>query len=167
MRKAVELTPDILKKLIHYDPETGVFTRISGGRKCDRGVIAGGFAGAGYLTTTVGGRKYYLSRLAWMYVHGRWPAADIDHVNRNKTDNRLVNLREATRSENLRNVVRWKDNTSGETGIYWNKSKQKWFLRLSVQRKCIWGGMHDTLEQAVAKKQEMVREYYGEFAPNG
>lgn len=99
------LTAERLRELLTYDPETGEFRwRYTRGCRA-RGQIAGTVTCLGYLTIAIDGRKYKAHRLAWLHVHGEWPYPEIDHINRIKLDNRLVNLRRATRAENNANRV--------------------------------------------------------------
>jgi len=79
----------------------------------------------GYYRVFINGRGYSLARLAWYISNGAWPIEEIDHINRNRIDNRLTNLREVSRAENARNV--WKSaNTTGVANIYWCKRERKY-----------------------------------------
>lgn len=93
-----------LKELLHYDPNTGIFTwRVNRrGRFARKGSVAGTVDFNGYIAMGVDNRRYYAHRLAWLYVFGYYPPEDTDHINEIKTDNRIVNLRCASRSENMR-----------------------------------------------------------------
>ena len=103
------LTQDELKALVSYDPETGVFVRhvYPVNTKHRMGMQIGGADSYGYLRAKINRRIYKLHHLAWLYVYGEWPSSEIDHINRIKTDNRISNLRLATRSEQVRNSRRW------------------------------------------------------------
>ncbi len=90
------LTQAELKAVLHYDPETGIFTRY-GHNKC------GSKTYQGYIGIGIKRKTYYAHRLAWLYMTGVWPSKEIDHKNRIRDDNRWVNLREATRSMQSRN----------------------------------------------------------------
>src|SRR5262245_25274183 len=98
------LSHNRLLELLHYDPSTGIFRRRrKDGRLSARPV---GHCSHGYVQVGVAGRTYRAHRLAWFYVHGRWPISQIDHINRIRNDNRLTNLREASAPQNAWNAVR-------------------------------------------------------------
>lgn len=156
------LTQDLLKTLLHYDPQTGHFTWKTdrpGGR-----VKAGDRAGtthySGYRYVTVAGATVTEHRLAWFYTHGLWPCDDLDHINRVRHDNRLDNLREATRSENCQNQPIRKSNKSGVTGVYYHKVSGKWVATINANKKQLHLGVYDTLEEAVQVRRDAEREYY-------
>jgi hypothetical protein len=126
------ITAEHLRELLHYDPETGVFTWIMRGpgrRLCG---TVGSVNPLGYQRIAINRRYYQAHRLAWLYVHGEWPVGDIDHINGDPGDNRIANLRPATRSQNLANSKRRKNNTSGYKGVSWNKQARKWHARIGV-----------------------------------
>lgn len=121
-----ELTQSRLKELLAYDPATGVFTWRISGHGVSVGKIAGCLAATGYRRIRIDSRNYQSHRLAWLYMTGDWPAAEIDHINGVRDDNRLTNLREATRKENSQNLGISPKNTSGFPGVHWNKQRRKW-----------------------------------------
>jgi hypothetical protein len=116
-----ELTQARLKELLHYDPETGVFTRkFRWGESRDIGSVIGYKTDRGYVEIVLDSTKYRAHRLAWFYVHGVWPSAEIDHRDTDRANNRLTNLREATGFENHQNERRArKNNKSGYLGVCW------------------------------------------------
>lgn len=126
IRKPETMTQAELMEALHYDPATGVFTWRSspGMRRVRVGSPAGGGKKTGYRVITVYGRKYAAHRLAWLYVTGNWPVADIDHRNRQRDDNRIHNLREATRMQNAQNRKPRAGAASGFTGV--SLSGGKW-----------------------------------------
>jgi len=129
------LTQKKLKKLLHYNQDTGEFTwRVNrGGNRS--GTVAGSMNGSGYILIQIDGKSYKAHRLAWLYEHGAWPPADMDHINHIRTDNRLDNLRPVTRSENMRNASKYSHNSSGVTGVHWHKDCKKWRAFISVDGK--------------------------------
>lgn len=99
------LTQERLKELLHYDPETGIFTRLkrANGRNGNVGDVIGSLNGAGYYIMQIDHVIYLAHRLAWLYVTGAWPAHQIDHKNSIRSDNRFENLRDVTPFENMQN----------------------------------------------------------------
>ena len=96
------LTAERARELLHYDPETGVFTwrvRVSS-RKLAGSVAGGFFATVRYRRITVDRKTYREHRLAWLYSYGRFPEQDLDHIDCDPSNNRLANLREADKSQN-------------------------------------------------------------------
>ncbi len=116
---SITLTQARLKELLHYDPETGVFTWLVRTSTCIRvGDIAGYRDGDGYLRIGICGGQYRAHRLAWLYMTGKWPIDQIDHKNAVKNDNRWKNLREATcaiNNQNKRKALR--NNRTGFLGV--------------------------------------------------
>lgn len=153
-----------LRELLHYNPETGTFTRrVSAG-----GRLAGSVAGNidisnGYVRIGIDNRRHYAHRLAYQYVYGEVPPTEIDHVNGDRVDNRICNLRLATRSENNMNSVKRVNNTSGVVGVSWNKARSKWMAFVTHERKKIYLGIFDTIEEASAVRDAKARDLYGEF----
>ncbi len=124
-----------LREVLDYDQSTGVFRWKLRGKIVAAGSIAGAQAKGGYRQIYVDGRLYRSHRLAWFYVHGRWPAEQIDHINGVRDDNRIKNLREATRSENAQNRALNKNNTSGYLGVSFNKERRTWRASICVNSK--------------------------------
>ena len=156
------LTQDKLKGLLNYNPETGIFTRAvdSGRNNCwKKGSVSGYFdASNGYVKVSLLGKRYYAHRLAWLYVHGKFPENKIDHINHNRTDNRLCNLRTVSNTDNSRNCSKQANNTSGTTGVVWDRDLLKWSARIMVNRKCLYLGVFVDIELAKnARKQAEVK----------
>ena len=132
-----------------YDPETGVFTR--------RGKVVANRKGNGY----VGIGRQYAHRLAWLCVHGRWHNGDIDHINRDKTDNRISNLRECSRSENQRNQGLTAANRSGFKGVC--QRRGRWIATIRDNGRYVYLGTFDKPEAASLAYQDAAERLHGEF----
>jgi HNH endonuclease len=114
------LTVEELRSIIHYDPETGVWTwKISQQGYVQRGRVAGNIDKfSGYRRVCINHILYRSSRLAWLYMTGKWPPVTVDHDNRNRSDDRWNNLRLATATQNSMNIDVRADNASGFKGVY-------------------------------------------------
>ena len=158
-----ELTAVRVRELLHYNSETGIFTwKVGGGGWRRIGAQAGNLNNRGYLRIKIDGRDYAAHRLAWLYAHGEWPKGHLDHVNRVKADNRMSNLRLATRSQNRMNAVG--KSSTGFKGVYWNKSAGKFLVKLQVNGKQIYRGLFTTAEKAHKAYCAVAKHYHGEFA---
>ena len=147
-----EPTQERLKQLLNYDPETGVFVwKVAASNRVKVGGVAGAISCEGYRRINIDGRSYYGHRLAWLHCFGRWPAKHVDHVNGVRDDNRLVNLREATDSENGQNRQKAQaNNRSRLLGVYWNKRNERWVAQIALNGKLRYLGLFDTAEDAHA-----------------
>lgn len=158
MRRRDSLTADELRRLLTYDPSTGLFrwaVKRSGVRY---GEIAGSFHD--YCRIRINRLEYKAHRLAWLYVHGRWPVGDIDHINGNPSDNRIENLRECSHAQNLTNTKLRSDNTSRMKGVGKIRNLNLW--RATFRGRHI--GCFKTPEEAFAAYAEAARTEAGEFA---
>ena len=126
------VTTEDLRRLLHYDPATGHFTwKVSPGPHTPSGARASNRTRY-YISIKIGHRRYLAHRLAWLYVHGRWPVKYLDHIDGNGRNNRLSNLRECSHKENHQNVKTHKDNKSGLLGVTWDKQTGRWRSRIMV-----------------------------------
>lgn len=135
------LTPERVREILHYDLETGIFTRRRLGK------IAGTENDSGYLVIGLDGKYYRAHRLAWLYVYGEWPTELIDHKNRIRTDNRIDNLRQSNRSENTQNTVTQRS-SSGVRGV--SRMGEKWKAQIAIDGKDIYLGLFRTVAEASA-----------------
>lgn len=141
------LDADRLRLLVSYDPETGEFRRIVRAGARPAGSLAGTRTKRGYVQIGACGAFHLAHRLAWLWTHGEWPASDIDHLNGDKSDNRIANLRAVTKSENMQNFrAARKDSTSGLLGT--SPSKGKWQAKIQVDGKTRHLGTFSTAEDA-------------------
>jgi hypothetical protein len=144
------LTQERLKELLRYDPDTGVFTWRITRRNAKQGAVAGTVSLKGYRYVSVDSKLYGAHRLAWFYQTGCWPLDELDHINRHRDDNRIANLREASRIINCQNTSLRKDSRTGHRGVGWHKATGRWRARLQAHGKMLELGYFDDLEHAVA-----------------
>lgn len=128
------LTQERLRELLHYAPDTGVFTwRVDRSPRVRAGDRPASPTKAGYLRAGVDGQLHYLHRLAWLYVHGEWPAGVVDHVNGDRTDNRIENLRDVAHAVNMQNLKRARvDNKTKLLGVYLRKDTGRYSANLKA-----------------------------------
>lgn len=139
------LTQTQLKDLLHYDPANGVFTNArQRGQRGVLGAVAGSPNGArGYIRIKINGAKYFAHRLAWLHEYGVLPSTQIDHIDRNPTNNKISNLRIATSSENMQNTGLRCDNISGYKGVAWHTQANKWRARITINHRQYCLGLFD------------------------
>jgi hypothetical protein len=155
------LTEERLRELLHYNQETGLFTwRLWRGNTALAGGIAGYVAKGGYVQISVDGLDYRAHRLAWLYMTGRWPFPQCDHEDRDRSNNKWGNLREATRTENPRNQMRKR----GFKGCTWYKRNQKWAAYINIDCKRIFLGLFSLKADALICYNYHAAYLYGEFA---
>lgn len=171
-------TPEQLRELLRYEPDTGKLfwkerplnsfdsARIGktwNARYADREALTYVHK-SGYRQGIVLGLSLKAHRVAWALHYGMWPEADLDHVNCDKGDNRIENLRSASRPQNGWNVGRPSTNTSGYKGVTFFQQTQKWRARITVGGKVQHLGHFGTPEAAHAAYCEAAKKYHGEFA---
>jgi len=159
------MTPEDVQRIFYYDPETGLLFW----RERKQGRTFGSVGRKdkdGYLFFKMNKHKdrFCVHRVAWAYVHRKWPDDQIDHINGNKSDNRLCNLREANTAENMRNVGRQSHNTSGLKGVSWHKLRNKWRADIKVNQKQKFLGLFECPAAASFKYQIAAESYHGKFA---
>lgn len=157
------LTQEYLKSIINYDPDTGIFKKI----KCRRGDWVGRPAGTimlkGYRCISIDNKRYLAHRLAWLYMTGEWPG-QIDHINNIKDDNRFINLRPATLSQNMHNQGKRKNNTSGFKGVSFHGGANKWMAQIKVNWENKYLGVYSTPQEAHAAYCKAAKKHHQQFA---
>ena len=157
------LTYERAHELFYYNPETGFIHR-----KIYRSpnAKAGDRAGSkthGYLEIAYNNRSYMVHRVIWLMIYGDWPE-QIDHINHDRSDNRIENLRSVTPLENKRNNTKQKNNGSGLSGVRWDATRGKWEAYIHVHKKKIFLGRYSSLLDAVCSRKA-AENLYG-FHPN-
>jgi hypothetical protein len=158
------ITADRLRELLHYDPETGVWTWLARpNRRIRIGDAAGYQSRDGYVRIQVEGSYCSSHRLAWLYMTGKWPSREIDHINLVRNDNRWANLREATSLENKANSPARRTNKSGFKGVSWSKGHRKWIAQISIEGKTRYLGSWHTPERAYIAYIFATWDHHGDF----
>ncbi len=161
-----------VRELLSYDAESGVFTwkpRALSEFSCARlgstwntryaGKEAGKTSSGGYIQIWIDGKQQAAHRLAWLISYECWPAGDIDHVNGVRRDNRIANLRDVTRSENLKNAAIPKTNTSGVMGVSWMSHIGRWQAYIQVDGCRSTLGYYTDFDEAVAVRKAAESRY--------
>lgn len=178
MTKRILPTPEQLRQLLRYDPETGKMFWLPRPREMfptqrSFNTWNSRFAGKEAFTAitkehyrfgTIFGHPFRAHRVAWAIYYGKWPDEFIDHKNGDTEDNRLENLREASNAENMQNAGRPSHNTSGYKGVSFYKPYQKWKASIRAFGKQVHLGYFDAPESAHAAYCEAAKQYHGEFA---
>lgn len=152
------LTAELVREMLSYNPDTGCFRSMARNRK------VGSTDKDGYLVIMISKKTYKAHRLAWLYVNGSWPTAQIDHINGVKNDNRISNLREATNAQNAVNTGVIKTNTSGLKGVSYSAKRRKYRAQIMRSGRNQTVGFFDSAHEAHAAYAKAATEYFGEFA---
>jgi len=166
-------TPDQLRQLLRYEPETGklfwlrrgVLLFSDGHRSANRAQKIWNTRYAereaftyknsnNYLTGRIHDRGHYAHRVIWAIVRDAWPDGEIDHISGDRTDNRIVNLRYVGHGINQQNMCRSRANTSGTTGISWDEGRKRWRVVISVGAKAVHLGRYTAREDAERARHE-------------
>jgi hypothetical protein len=154
------LTRERLAELLEYDPITGKWIKlVSRGNNCPPGIV-----GDKCLQLQIDGKLHKKSRLAWLYMTGKWPEYEIDHVNCDPRDDRWVNLREADRVQNCRNRRKRSDNLSGIKGVQKHKKCNSWRARIMVDGRALELGRYNCPAAAYIAYVLASSRHFGEFS---
>lgn len=142
------ITQKELKELFDYNPDTGVLTKIKTKKE-----VKGAFSGLGYRQVMIKTKRYYIHRLVWVYVKGAWPVNVIDHIDGNRENNRISNLRDVTESDNFKNATLSSRSTSGVTGVSFCKHHSLWRSYVTVNYKRIHLGWFKNKYEAIRERK--------------
>lgn len=174
----------LLHKLLRYEPETGLLywrprtpNMFSCGKQskeisCNQwnaknsGKIASWPHGCGYSSITIFGKKYLSHRIIWSIYYGENLNCEIqiDHINGSRIDNKIINLRQATVTQQRMNAGTNKNNTSGCKGVFFEKRRRKWVACIGNNKKQIYLGQFDNFEDAVKARKNAEKLHFGRFA---
>jgi len=164
-RERENFEADLVRSLFNYDFETGVLTwKVRKANCVQIGQTAGSMGTTGYLVVMISGRTYTVHRIVWLLVTGKWPKCDLDHIDRDRANNRFSNLREANRSQNCANRTRSSNNTSGVKGVHWLGRKNRWQARITVDGKRLSLGSYRNLEDAQAAYAKAALTSFREYS---
>ncbi len=159
---------DFIKECLQYDAEKGIVSwRVDAGRGASRrhpGDIAGCRLSEGYIQIKVHGRKYLAHRIAWFLHYGEWTENEVDHINGSKIDNRILNLRNATRAQNKQNERLRDCNTSGYKGVSFCKNRMKWRGGVMINGKKFDLGFFTEVHDAGMATEKLRDKLHGEFS---
>jgi hypothetical protein len=161
------LSQEYLKSILDYDFDTGIFTwKVNKSKRTKIGDVAGWLYN-GYREIEINNQKYKAHRLAWLYVNGEMPKNLIDHIDGNRSNNKISNLREATYQANSENYKTPKTNKSGVKNVSWYKGLNKWVVSINIKKTKKTIGYFEDLELAELVAVEARNKYRGEFANHG
>jgi hypothetical protein len=157
-----------LRQVLAYDRESGVFTWLVDRTMPTGGIVlpsrigtVAGCINGGRVSICIFGRQNLAHRLAWLYVYGSWPRMPLDHIDGDQTNNRISNLRMATKSQNGQNVKKARRNSkSGVLGVYWNKRFSKWIAELTLDGKRVHCSYHRLIDDAAAAYAKAKSEFH-------
>ena len=161
-----DITYEELIKLLEYNPSTGDFLWKRSRGTAFAGNVAGTLNTHGYKVIKIANKSYKAHRLAWLYCFQEWPQNMIDHINGDRNDNRLDNLREATQGQNMQNQSKPQSrNKSGCLGVHWCIRDHKWIAKIGFDGRQKFIGRFDTPELA-HQAYLAVKSQVHPFAPN-
>jgi hypothetical protein len=160
-----KLTHERLLDLLQYNVEDGIFIWKIKRKKGNIGAIAGTIGRNGYRIIGIDNKLYLAHRLAWFYVHKTWPEFVIDHINHNKLDNRIMNLRSVTQKENGKNILIKKSNASSANGVRFRSGGRKnpWQARVMHDKKEISLGHYSTFEEALLAREQWDQNFWSQL----
>ncbi len=158
------ITQSELKEILHYDKDTGVFTwLVANSRRVEIGDVAGCVVkkqcGKSYIKIRINGKLSSAHRLAVLYVLGRFPYIEVDHLDGCGTNNKWINLREVSMAENQKNRRLHSNNSSGVCGVFWDKGMLKWKALIKSNNKSIYIGRYKNLSDAINARKSAEIEH--------
>ena len=156
--QGIIMTQAKLKELFTYR-DGQLIRRIQAGSRGKVGDIAGSLHPSGYILVRIKGKHYRLHRLVWLYCYGSFPSSDLDHIDHDKANNLITNLRLVTKQENQRNLSIAKNNKTGTTGVHWCKTRKRYIAEIRIDNKTKHLGCFLTLTEAVKCREDNNKRY--------
>jgi hypothetical protein len=152
------ITYEELQDKLDYNPHTGLFTYKNVRGKYP-GDLAGTIRSSGYIGIKLNGKEYPAHHLAWFWCFGLWPK-EVDHIDHNKLNNAIKNLRAVTHAENSLNRPHQVNNQSGVQGIFWQQSRKRWLSRIKFDGRLVWQKIYrfEDFNKAVEERQAKLKE---------
>lgn len=163
MTKRPRMPAEMVAHVYDCDIERGTLTwRNPGHKRCAAGTPINTMIAKGYVYHQRFNKRYLVQHLVWAWAHGRWPQGTIDHINRDKSDNRLANLREVPLGRNIVNKPVLRHSRSQRKGVKLDMRNGRYYAYLATRNKTIYLGGYATADEAYAARLAAEKEYYGE-----
>jgi len=154
------MTHELLLTYLCYNPETGIFTwKIRASNNVFSNQEAGNISSQGYIIITINKINYRAHRLAWFYINKEWPKGILDHIDRNKQNNAITNLRLATHSVNRLNSKINSNNTSTISGVHYDQRNQLWIAKITIRKKMYYLGSFNIKEDAITARKNAEKDF--------
>ncbi len=154
-----QISPKLLRKALRFDHETGKLFRRSNGKEAFTTI-----GDTGYMRGSIFNYDCFAHRIIWAIIYNDFPKYQIDHINHDRSDNRLSNLRAVTHEENARNQKLFNTNTSGVCGVVFDRDRRKWRAQIRVDRKNKYLGLFNIKDDAVSARKDAEIKY--RYHPN-
>ena len=154
-----------LRELFELADDGSLTWRVSTTKKVPAGSPAGTKETSGYVRIQVDGKCFRAHQIVFAMVHGRWAEKHVDHIDRNRSNNAPMNLREVSHNDNQKNRNVRKDNTSGFPGVTFDKRRKEWRAKLQLEGKSLWLGAYQAFRDAAEAYVLASLDYFGEMSP--
>lgn len=162
------LTFEEVSRLLAYEPETGILRWVkSPNSRIKVSSKAGSKSGFGYVKLKINRKEYFAHRIAWLLHYGHWPSGQIDHIDNDRANNAIANLRVCTASQNQRNQKIRRSNSSGIKGVYWDANLGKWKVQVRGDGRIQYGGHYTSISDAECAARDLRIRLHGDYTNHG